>query len=148
MVSHIQCSAAVLWQLIHCPDNTTCADNTVSQGIDPELSFHPSRSFGVSRAIWGARSAINLYSISVIVFWLPNQHAYNCNCFYQKEKEMTPLFLPICSLTAQMLPAAGMAWTMRQEQSQLSATGETDIGGEIEKGMRMVSPVSFFFFFI
>lgn len=47
-----------------------------------------------------------------------------------------------------MLPAAGTAWTMKQEQSQLLATGETDIDGEIEKGMRMVSPISFFPFFL
>lgn len=47
-----------------------------------------------------------------------------------------------------MLPAVGMAWTMKQEQSQLLATGETDIDEEIEKGMRMVSPISFFPFFI
>lgn len=62
---------------------------------------------------------------------------------------MTPLFLPMCFLTAQMLPAAGMDWTMKQEQSRLLATGETDIDGGIEKGMRMVSPISLFpFFFI
>lgn len=61
---------------------------------------------------------------------------------------MTPVILPICSLTAQMLPAAGTAWTMKQEQSQSLATGETDIDGEIEKGTRMVSPISFFPFFI
>lgn len=65
----------------------------------------------------------------------------------KRKKEMTPRFLPICSLTAQMLPAAGMAWTMTREQSRLLVTGGTDIDGEIEKGMRMVSPVPFSPFF-
>lgn len=64
------------------------------------------------------------------------------------KKAMTPLILPICSLTAQTLPAAGTAWTMKQEQSQLLATGETDTDGETEKGTRMVSPISFPLFFL
>lgn len=38
-----------------------------------------------------------------------------------------------------MLPAVGMDWTTKQEQSQLLATVETDIDGGIEKGTRMVS---------
>lgn len=49
----------------------------------------------------------------------------------------------MCFLTAQMLPAAGMDWTTKQEQSQLLATGETDIDGGTEKGTRMVSPIAF-----
>lgn len=39
--------------------------------------------------------------------------------------------------STQMLPAVGMDWTTKQEQSQLLATVETDIDGGIEKGTRM-----------
>lgn len=57
----------------------------------------------------------------------------------KKKKNWLHCFTVLCFLTAQMLPAVGMDWTMKQEQSQLSATVETDIGGGIEKGTRMVS---------
>lgn len=115
----------------------------VSQSIDTELSVHPSGGFGVSRAQCCSRTAANLCHGFV---------ASTCSQLQQfiseRKEEMTPVFLPLCSLTAPMLPAAGTAWTMKQEQNQLSATDERGIGGETEKGMRMVSPVPFSLFFV
>ncbi|XP_030319715.1 segment polarity protein dishevelled homolog DVL-1 isoform X2 [Calypte anna] len=57
--------------------------------------------------------------------------------FHHPSREQEALETPALHHSTQMLPAAEMAWIMKQEQSQLSATVETDIDGEIEKGMRM-----------
>lgn len=45
----------------------------------------------------------------------------------------------VISSPAQTPQVAGMDWTMKREQSRLSATGETGTGGGTEKGMKMVS---------
>lgn len=114
-------------------------------GAGYQTGFHRLGSLGGADQAGGAcRAAADLHCSSLG----PKPTCSRLQLFLSKrKKEMTPLFLPICSLTAQMLPAAGMAWTMTREQSRLLVTGGTDIDGEIEKGMRMVSPISFSPFF-
>lgn len=58
---------------------------------------------------------------------------------WERKTETSAVIVPFCSVTAPTLPAAGMAWTTKQEQSPCSATGASGTGAGTARATRTVS---------